>query len=713
MSSPADERMDALSDALARMLRRLDIVDQRLSRLEAGQGIPQAAPPSVGQTLPSVNPPPVPTAPPPAREMPPPSPPLPAAPPPIPVPRFAAGPEVEPESTDRLETRVGLTWINRIGVLTLVLAVAFFFKYAVDNQWIGEAGRVMLGVVAAFAILGLAEFIFGRGHRTYAQGITGAGIAILYLSFYASFGFYSLVPQGVAFLLMALTTAMAGVLAIRYRAAAISVLGLIGGYLTPVLLSTNVDRPWAFFGYLLVLNVGAVAVARSQRWRPLEYLVFGGTALLYASWFADRFLPEKQLVATVFALAFYALFCLMESPALPAAAQLLASVALLAIWPAPLLNYLWLSLALAAAGLLLSEWRGWLWGPAAAFGGFWACTIVWQAELFKPPQLGAIIAALTVGFLLFLGWSAWRTLVERAAARQQDLVIVALNAAAYFGAGYHLLRPDYNDYLGLFAAALAAIHLALGVRIWKTAPEAGRDVRPVLLYLGVALCFLTLAVPIQFSGYRITMAWALEGAALAWIGVRTGSNGLVNAAMLVFLLTLGRLHILDAGIYSDPAQYHAIANARFLTFFVAAICLWLAARWIASGTLVLAPYVAGHYVLLWALAMEVLGSAARNAAEGNAANVAMVSLSALMAAYGLALVVLGVVTRAGINRILGLGLLALVVLKLYFYDVWQLGKIYRVVAFGFLGVLLLITSFLYSRYRTNIENWWRDEETRS
>ncbi len=695
MSSPADERMDALSDALARMLRRLDVMDQRLFRLEAAQS------PNVGQTLSSVNPPPVNAAPPPAREAP---------PPPLPVPRFAE-PVSEPES--RLETRVGLTWINRIGVLTLVLAVGFFFKYAVDNQWIGEAGRVMLGVVAAFATLGLAEFMWRRGHRTYAQGITGAGIAILYLSFYASFGFYNLLPQSVAFLLMALTTAMAGALAIRYRAAAISVLGLIGGYLTPILLSTHEDRPWAFFSYLLLLNVGAVAVARSQRWRPLEYLVFGGTTLLYGSWFADRFQPEKQLVATVFALAYYALFCLLESPALPAAAQLLASLALLAIWPAPQLAYLFLSLALAAAGLVLSEWRGWLLGPAAAFGGFWVCCTVWQANLWKPPQLAAMVAALTVGFLLFLGWSAWRILVKRAPARQQDLAIVALNAAVYFGIGYHLLRPDYNDYLGLFAAALAAIHLALGVRIWKAAREADQDVRPVLLYLGVALCFLTLAVPIQFSGYRITMAWALEAAALAWIGVRTESNGLVKAAMLVFLLTLARLHLLDAAIYSDPNEYHAIANARFLTFFVAAVCLWLAARWVRSGTLAVAPYVAGHYVLLWALAMEVLGWAARNAAEGNAANVATVSLSALMAAYGLALVVLGVLTRAGINRILGLGLLALVVLKLYFYDVWQLGKIYRVIAFGFLGVLLLITSFLYSRYRTTIENWWRDEEIRS
>ena len=74
------------------------------------------------------------------------------------------------------------------------------------------------------------------------------------------------------------------------------------------------------------------------------------------------------------------------------------------------------------------------------------------------------------------------------------------------------------------------------------------------------------------------------------------------------------------------------------------------------------------------------------------------------------LVTLGVLTKAGINRMLGLGLLAVVVAKLYLYDVWQLEKVYRIVAFSFLGVVLLATSYLYSRYRTKIESWWRDEE---
>jgi uncharacterized membrane protein len=320
---------------------------------------------------------------------------------------------------------------------------------------------------------------------------------------------------------------------------------------------------------------------------------------------------------------------------------------------------------------------------------------------------------LTAGFLLFLGWTAWRLLIKRAETRVQDLGILALNGASYFGLCYHLLEPHYHAYLGLFAAALGGLHLALGLRIWHTQPEDRRDVRPVLLLIGVALGFLTLAAPIQFSSYRITMAWAIEAAALTWIGVRTGSQRFMFAALVVFFLTLCRLYAIDAWIYPDPRTYLTLANGRFLTFLTAAVALWLSARWLKSGLIALTPYVAGHIVLIWALILDVLGWAGRTAAPANVDNVETVSTSVLLAAYGAVLVTLGVLTRTRVNRIMGLGLLAIVVAKLYLYDVWQLERLYRIVAFTLLGILLLATSYLYSRYRTKIESWWRDDQSRS
>jgi len=676
---PADDRMDALTEAILSVRRRMDALERRLARLE-GEPAPIEAPPSA------------PLAPVPVVE-----------PPPLPVAAPEAEPVPEAESTRALETRVGLTWINRIGTVTVILAAAFFFKYAVDNQWIGEAGRVVLGVLAGFATLAFGEYTWRKGYRIYAQGITATGIAILYLSFWAAFQVYHLVPQGFAFALMVATTAMAAALAIHYGALAISALGLIGGFLTPVLLSSNVDRPWALFSYLLLLDMGAMAVARAQRWRALQGLAMAGTAFLYIAWFADRFNGGKQTVATVFALAYYALFAAGESEAALAVSQILANVAILAIWAPPATTPLWLVLALAMAGLSLAQWRARPFAQAVVFGTWWVVAA-------RPDQpVGETVAVFTLGFLLFLGWVAWRLLIRRFETRTQDLAIVALNGAVYFGLSYHLLDPGYHAYMGLFAAALAGLHLALGLRLWNSQPEDRRDVRPVLLLVGVALAFLTLAAPIQFSGCSITMAWAVEAAALTWIGLRTGSRRMVYAALAVFFLTLCRLYGVDSWIHVDSL----LANARFLTFLTAAVALFVSARWIGTGVMAVAPYVAGHFVLLWALALETLGWAERSTPSVNLASVETVSLTILLAAYGVVLVSLGVLTHVGINRILGLGLLAVSVLKLYLYDEWQLQKLFRVVAFSVLGVVLLATSYLYSRYRAKIESWWRDEENRS
>ncbi len=119
-------------------------------------------------------------------------------------------------------------------------------------------------------------------------------------------------------------------------------------------------------------------------------------------------------------------------------------------------------------------------------------------------------------------------------------------------------------------------------------------------------------------------------------------------------------------------------------------------------------YVAGHVVLLWGLAFEVLGWAARVAAPPDRASLVAASMSIVMAVYALALIAAGVSTASAVNRACGLVLIAAVVVKLYAYDVWLLRTLYRTTAFIALGALLVASSYVYSRYRDRIEEWWRD-----
>jgi len=672
--------MDALSSALARLVRRQEETDRRLEGIEKALGIARAPAPEL-PAPPRIESPP---------SIPPPPPPLPA---PVEQPRF--------------ETKLGLAWVNRIGVVTFALFVAFAFKYVVDSNLIGPGGRVVLGVLAGLVALAVADRVWRGGQKTYANGISGLGIAILYLSFYSSFGFYHLIDPPLAFALMALTTAMAGAFALRYDASAIAALGLLGGYATPVLLSTGQDRPWVLFSWVLLLNIGALGAARLRKWRSLEALAFAATVFLYGAWLFG-FRSEKQTVAELFALVYYALFAISEEPPIFYLSQILAAMAMPVIWERMTLPYALNSLLLASAGLAIADWRKRAAGISVTFGAFWVAYAGWATNFRADQPDVPVFLFLTAAFLIFLCWLPWRILYRGAVLNRQDALLLALNGAFYFGASYNLLQKDYHAWLGLFAVALAAVHLGLAFLIWRNLPAEDRDTRPVLLAIGIALTFITLAAPIQFSEYRITMAWALEMAALAWIGARTNSRTLNYAALAIFVLVLFRLDGIDSWMYSSPAVYQPVVNARFLTFLIAACASWAAAYWTKAGWQALVLYLGGHYVMLWILSLEALGWVARGASAENLLSAQSAAVSIMMACYALLLIGAGVVYRSGLNRMLGLGLIGVVVAKLYLYDIWLLVRLYRIVAFGALGALLLLTSYVYSRNRVSIENWWND-----
>ena len=665
--------MDALSEAILRLLRRQELLDQRLATVEAALKIQPVVSEPAPQQVPESHPP----AP---ASMPAPSPP----------PR-------------QLEANIGLTLVNRIGVVTLVLGIAFFFKWAVDNEWIGPAGRVILGVIAGLATLGAADFIWRKGQRIFAQGATAVGIGILYLAVYAAFGYYQLIPQGLAFTSMVAITALTSALAMRYLSVAMAMLGLVGGYMTPILLSTGEDHPWFLFSYVLLLNIAALALARMRQWRPLEILSLAATALIYGAWFEQQFSPDKQFVATFFALIYYALYCEALVHPLFLIAQILATAAVSRIWPASPGLYFFLSLTLAFGGLTVADLRRVKRAAGISFLAFWVFYGAWVSGVHSPRPIAPLFVGITCAFLLFFAWIPWRLLYRREGARTEDLAILSSNGLVYLGASYTLLNADYHAWMGLFVVAIAVLHLALAGWV--------RSVRP--LSWGVAVTLLTLAAPIQFTAYRITMAWSLEFLALAWIARRTRNTLVGFGAILVSALVWLRLFAIDFWIYGGAQPFTLLWNERFLTFLIAAVCSWLAVYWSQSKQRALIEYIAGHVIMLWGLSLEDLGWATRTSALQNLVSVETVSISILFAMYAVVLVSIGVATRTAVNRIAGLGLIGFVVVKLYLFDVWQLGRVYRISAFVALGALLLATSFLYSHFRALIESWWKNDQAAS
>ena len=679
--------LDAISNALARMVRRQTELEQRLARIEAALRIATPATEAEPPRPESVPASPAVTNPPPPTRNP-------------PLPPTVRAPAMQPEpDSRRLETAFGLTWFSRIGVITVVLALAFFFEYAFENHWITEWGRVILGLICGAASLLAGERLWRGAQRTFAQALTAAGIAFLYLSFWAAFALYHLVAQAAAFALMVLVTGAAGALALRYDGLAIAVLGLSVGYATPLLLEVE-RHPWFVLSYTVLLNAGSAVAARTRRWRWLEALALGGTMVLYAT--QMQFPPSgSRWLYTLFLCLYYAQFAAAPLQPVFVAAQVLAGPALVQVWN-PASGVLVLVLIIAVAGLGVADRRSWSAAVPASFAAFWLAYAQWRSLNPDPVSVFPLFLLLTAGFAVFLAWPLWRVAYRHQALRFQDLAVVALNAAVYFAAVYELLQTSYSAYEGLFAVGAASV-VALAARLlWNY------DSRAALLAAGIAWVLLVLAAPIQFVGYRVTLAWALEAAAIAWIGVRLTQWYALYLAGAVFVLVLLRLAFVDSAMYSSPASYRELANARFLVFLISALSFWAGTWWTRKqARFALPAYIGGHAVLLWGLGLEVVGWAERTAAPENVGSVISASISVMAATYAVVLVAVGVFQRNAPTRVLGIALIGFVVLKLYLYDVWLLGQFYRMAAFGILGVLLLVMSYFYSRFRHSMESWWR------
>ncbi len=219
--------------------------------------------------------------------------------------------------TDRLkkqlfdpEFKIGQKALLFVGIITMVFGVAFFLKYSFEQGWVGPAGRVALAYLWGMAFLVAGHAIKQRKFPAFGLSLFGGGIAVLYFATYAAFQIYRLLPQNLSFFIMVLITVLACATAVVYETQALAILGLIGGFMTPVLLSTGQDNYMVLFSYMTLLNLGILAVSLRKRWPLLQYIGFAVTWILYTAWYSDHYGHggQKFWAAFVFVNIFYLIY---------------------------------------------------------------------------------------------------------------------------------------------------------------------------------------------------------------------------------------------------------------------------------------------------------------------------------------------------------------------------------------------------------------------
>ena len=181
-----------------------------------------------------------------------------------------------------LEKFIGENLVNKIGIAILVLAIAFFVKYAIDNDWVGPVGRVGIGIICGGILIGFAHRL-RNSYKAFSSVLVGGGIAVFYFTITLAYQEFHLFDQTVSFIILILITVFAVALSLLYDKQELAVIALVGGFASPFMVSNGSANYNALFIYLVILNIGLLIIAYYKEWRILNILAFVLSVAVFAT----------------------------------------------------------------------------------------------------------------------------------------------------------------------------------------------------------------------------------------------------------------------------------------------------------------------------------------------------------------------------------------------------------------------------------------------
>lgn len=638
---------------------------------------------------------------------------------------------VSPQKASGEETETAVNWLNRIGVVALVLGIGFFLKIAIDLGWIGPWMQIIIGLAVGGLLVYLGELWKARfGEKALA--LSGGGIAILYFSIYAAFNFYHLVPAVLAFLLMVAVAGFAVWLSYRNSSMVLGVLAFFGAYGAPLLFNPGQDNQVMLFSYLTVINISAVAVMFKKYWNQLliltiigtiiDFLVWGGSfsnyqntltslsfviisTLIYAVGSAalvrlhnaKKTLPadfENNMAALTitngvfYFVSIYALLFNNYHDILPAIALLGGIIFFFCYVLVDRLNYRNLNYCLTfAASFLL------------VFAAIWK---------FDGKALAAVFLVLSL-----LGTGVG-TMLKREELRVWGIVVLfmSLFKSLYEPYGAGDVTFLFNAKFGLmFANTLALLFVGFMYRkiqtsdFEKSAEKLLQIVAAVVLWGAVSWDIFLPQHGFLRADSFMTLWWVIYPVALAAAAFWGKRKELFTVAVLLLAASFFKVLLMP---YSG--NYIFLYNIKFglMVLETAALLVFARLSEKQSGNKDLSNWlkVTASLLLWFCVSWEIVKYFEKDVSK-NARNL---YLSLWWIAYSAVLMGAGIWWRSSLFRKIAIGLFFVTIAKVFLFDLLSLDLGYLIVSFISLGVILISVSFFYRKHKDQITKFLNEEK---
>ena len=632
------------------------------------------------------------------------------------------------------EKFIGENLFGKIGIIVFIIGIGFFVKYAIDNNWINEVARTILGYVVSVAMLVIGARLH-RQYRTYSSLITGGAFGVAYVTTAVAFHYYHLFGSAVAFGILAGVTVLMAVIAYLTDKRELAIIALVGGFIAPFIASNENGSVVALFGYILVLNLGMTALSLIKRWSELPIIACIATwALLFLfgnNYGADY--SHTQRILTALSTCYLLLFMASATYTLHRDSSR---------WQGRILALL---LVLNSFAYLLfnidcpnyfSYWNNGLFCTFIALCHAASIALIWRNRKNNPlayhSHLAMVISFLAIAVpiefsnfrVVTLVWAVQTAvtfyLYARSHTRTFAWASIALAALTFYSYLIHaiLTAPSGAQMFAnsdfacgiVYAGSALAVALMCDLNLghlrqaWKIEWES-ITIISYLVAIGIFYkAFVTefychLSAPLSVAMIGLFTALMVLGLLLTFYKRVTIDNNLAYYLLMCFvsMMTLA----VQAVVVSTPIHGIATIAVQWLNVMAVAATLTFTARqyyqanWQGERWMTIVLNVLATVAVVSSARLLLLQAGVTDFSAG---------LSLSLAVAGFAQMLLGMRLHHKDLRIVSLFTLGLVLLKLVLNDLWSMSPVGKIITFIVLGLLLLVLSFLYQRLKNVLFN---------